>query len=435
MKFLRSASDDDLLRAQYEALADWETRITRGAGRDVFEKNGVVWLDGANGAGSAAIYYPYDDPGALLDVVDDIASHYRDRADDGEAWCFALSDESCALEPTLIAHGFARNYQPRCMALELVTMSDGFAIPDGLRVEEAADASLWDTHAHPYHGLSDDPNWRACAQSRHAAAAERPQRLWHFVAWLDDKPVGHSTLLLTEGAYGVASIWDVGVFPKYRTKGIGKEVAAHACRVARDHGAGYAVLVASHMGQPGYERLGFRTIEDGMSWTFGDEAQSRPAPTETERAFAESIARGDVPGLRGAVSSLPPDGMNAILANGHTPIELAAHVEQHGAAEWLADHGATLNVLTAWELGWVDRAQALLEESPERVNERSGKYGATLLHEAVLRGDAELARFALAAKPDLDVKDAIHDSTPLGWARFLGQNEIATLIEEHDRER
>ncbi|MBT3267826.1 GNAT family N-acetyltransferase [Candidatus Poribacteria bacterium] len=435
MRFLQNASDDGLLRAQYESLADWETRITRGAGRGVFEKNGVGWLDGANGAGSAAIYYPYDDPGALLGIVDQITAHYRDRVDDGEVWCFGLSDASLSLEPVLVALGFERNYRPRCMALELATMTGRFPIPDGLRIEEATDVSLWDTHAHPYHGLSDDPNWRATAESRQAAATQRPQRLWHFVAWLDDKPVGHSTLLLTEGAHGVASIWDVGVFPAYRSRGIGKEVAAHACRVARDRGANYALLVASHMGQPGYERLGFRTIKDGMAWTFGDEAQARPAPTETERVLAESIASGDVAVLSEIASSLPSGAMNASLANGRTPIELAAHLGRHDIAEWLMNHGGTLSVLTAWDLGWQDRALALLAASPERVNERHGKYSATLLHEAALRGDIEFARFALEASPDLDIEDAIHNSTPLGWARFLGQDEIAALIEEHDRAR
>jgi hypothetical protein len=189
------------------------------------------------------------------------------------------------------------------------------------------------------------------------------------------------------------------------------------------------------MGQPGYERLGYTAIKDGVTWTFGDEAQSRPPATEAERLLAEKIATGDVAGLSEFVPSLPPDAMNATLASGFTATGLAGALGRHAVAEWLVAHGGALTVLTAWELGWKDRARALLKESPGRVNELHGKYSASLLHEAVLRDDIDLARFVLAANPELTIKDAIHDSTALGWARFFGREEMATLIEENARER
>jgi hypothetical protein len=41
------------------------------------------------------------------------------------------------------------------------------------------------------------------------------------------------------------------------------------------------------------------------------------------------------------------------------------------------------------------------------------------------RDDAALARAVLAADPDLKIRDARFDSTPLDWAQHLGHAEIA----------
>ncbi len=59
----------------------------------------------------------------------------------------------------------------------------------------------------------------------------------------------------------------------------------------------------------------------------------------------------------------------------------------------------------------------------------------TPLHEAVSRGDMELARLLLSANPDLDVEDNEFHSTPLGWARHLGREAMAVLIEQHRQQQ
>ncbi|MEO5998959.1 MAG: hypothetical protein ABIN89_19470 [Chitinophagaceae bacterium] len=47
------------------------------------------------------------------------------------------------------------------------------------------------------------------------------------------------------------------------------------------------------------------------------------------------------------------------------------------------------------------------------------------------RNDAELAALALSAKPDLDIKDKMYDSSALNWARHLKKDTIIGLIEKY----
>ncbi|HWH50622.1 MAG TPA: ankyrin repeat domain-containing protein, partial [Gemmatimonadaceae bacterium] len=44
--------------------------------------------------------------------------------------------------------------------------------------------------------------------------------------------------------------------------------------------------------------------------------------------------------------------------------------------------------------------------------------GATALHHAAIRGQVELVRALLAARPDLTIRDRHHRSSPLGWACY-----------------
>jgi hypothetical protein len=105
------------------------------------------------------------------------------------------------------------------------------------------------------------------------------------------------------------------------------------------------------------------------------------------------------------------------------------------SAEWLTARGGTVDVISAWDLGWKERVPELLAAHPERVNQRYGGWQVTPLHVAAERNDAELARLLLAADPDLDAKDTAFRSTPLGWARHFGHAEIIALIEAHQRRK
>jgi ankyrin repeat protein len=53
----------------------------------------------------------------------------------------------------------------------------------------------------------------------------------------------------------------------------------------------------------------------------------------------------------------------------------------------------------------------------------------TALHKAVEEGDLELAQTLLRLGADPDIRDCRFDSTPLGWARYFGQESLVELLE------
>ena len=53
----------------------------------------------------------------------------------------------------------------------------------------------------------------------------------------------------------------------------------------------------------------------------------------------------------------------------------------------------------------------------------------TALHKAAEDGNLDLARTLLRLGADPGIRDTRFDSTPLGWARHFGQQEIIELLE------
>jgi hypothetical protein len=54
--------------------------------------------------------------------------------------------------------------------------------------------------------------------------------------------------------------------------------------------------------------------------------------------------------------------------------------------------------------------------------DKPGRHGATPLHWAAFHGNLEMAREILSKKPPLEVRDADHHGTPLGWAIYGSEN-------------
>jgi GNAT superfamily N-acetyltransferase len=306
------------------------------------------------------------------------------------------------------------------MGLDLRHMRVDFPLPEGLHiaVEEEND---WEVDDLPYYHRKDAARLQVYAQTK-------PQRTWHFGAWLEGRIVGHSLLHLTTGAFGVAGIYNVGVVPAARNRGVGRAVSLAACQFARALGCSYATLnAATHI----YERLGFETLGWGQTWWMHAPTLAAPPPTPAQIAFAEAVGRGDVRALAALDRRMLPEDLDAPLPCGMTPLALAVQAQKPASARWLAAQGATLDVLHAWDLGWKARIPQLLAQSPELVDRRSGAWQITPLHEAVSRGDIELVRILLAAHPDLEIQDTRFHGTPLGWARHLQRTEILALLEQH----
>lgn len=78
-----------------------------------------------------------------------------------------------------------------------------------------------------------------------------------FTGYLDGEPVAVSSLVMTDG---VAGIYAVATLPRARKRGIGAAMTLYAMAEGRRRGASIAMLQASDMGRPVYEKIGFETV-------------------------------------------------------------------------------------------------------------------------------------------------------------------------------
>jgi GNAT superfamily N-acetyltransferase len=357
--------------------------------------------------------------------LDRLLAYCRERRPLRAVSCWTLlPSRPPDLGARLVARGFEWGWQPHWMWLDLSCLAPERPTPPELRIELAGENEVWD--------VEDLPNYsRAGAERCRSAPPVHPERLWRFGAWLDGKIVGHCSVFVTTGRLGVAGVYTCGVVPSARNRGIGRAVTRAACRQALRLGCRYAVLNATPMGEPVYRSLGFASMGHGQTWWMHRHMIEAPPPSDAAIAFVEAVGRGDVAALDSISPARRPQPLDAPLASGMSPMEIAVRTGQPASAEWLTRHGATLDVISAWDLGWKERVPPMLAASPELANRRQGDWQITPLHVAVERGDAELVRLLLAAGPDLDLADTQFNSTPLGWARHFQRTEIIELLESH----
>jgi ribosomal protein S18 acetylase RimI-like enzyme len=309
------------------------------------------------------------------------------------------------LAAALLARGFSWGWQPHWMALDLSEPLPDFPAPSDLEIRLSDSDEVWKVSGLPYYAAENPP---------------RPaEGTWRFGAWLGGKVVGQSVLHVSEE--GIGGIFNVGVVPEQRRRGIGRAVSRVACEHAKKLGCRFVLLnAATHI----YHALGFRSLGYGQTWWIFQEAIAKtPLPPE-QVTFVEALGRGDVDAL-----GTPPLPLDDALLCGMTPLELCAKLQQQKSADWLLNLGATPDVLSLYDLGRAETLPALLAERPELASRRRGEMGATPLHEAVERNDLALARLVLAAHPDLSLKDHRFHATPLDWARHLGRTKMTELIE------
>lgn len=425
------ATAAQLVRATARNHTAWMTEGARASGGEVRRMNGAVWTWTPGPDGGVDIPFPRMTGATAGATLDEVVADCRRRAPK-QVGCWALTPTRPPdLGARLMARGFEWGWQPHWMALELSRMRADLLVPDGLQivVEDEAD---WDVDDLPYYTRRTAEERESLTPLARPAARVRtpPRRRWHFGAWLEGRIVGHSALHLTTGRLGVAGIYSVGVVPDARRQGIGRAVTLAACRYAQALGCRWATLNAA---TDIYGRLGFESLGRGQTWWMHREVLAGPPPTAAQTAFVEAVGRGDTASLEAIAGrgDLPPD-LDAPGPNGMTPMEAAVRPGETASAEWLAAHGATLGIIHAWDLGWRDRVPRMLADDPALANRRSGRWGLTPLHEAASRGDAALTRLLLAARPDTTIQDKQFESTPLDWARHLGQPEIAALLEGFD---
>lgn len=86
----------------------------------------------------------------------------------------------------------------------------------------------------------------------------------------------------------------------------------------------------------------------------------------------------------------------------------------------------------AAQLGRTEVARFLLDqgEDPNRYNPEGYHAHATPLHQSIAGGHLETAKLLVERGARLDTKDTIFQGTPLGWAEYCEQPEIAAFLNE-----
>lgn len=362
------------------------------------------------------------EPGARPgQVVDELLAAVRALPAPREiGWWAASGDGDRTLGAALLARGFEWGWRPRWMGLDLDRFDAALPPPDGVAIRELAGDVDWNVPDLPNHDRE---------AGRHLEALSRlgPGETVVLGAFADGAVVGKAIVHASPPPEPVAGIYDMGVVPAARRRGIGAALTARAAVRARTLGCALAVLNATPMGEPVYRRAGFVPAGWGQTWWTGRRRIAARRPAAAAIRLVEAIGAGDLEALSAAAAGRDLDGR---LRCGLRPLDVAVLLARPEAAERLVALGALLDVVAAWDLGWRDEAARLLRERPELANEPDAQIGATPLHMAVERDDEELARLVLAARPDLEAEDRTYHATPLGWATHLGRPRLEALLRE-----
>lgn len=393
---------------------------TIASGGEVHREGGMTWTYA--GAGNAAnIAFPVMEPGTAGEYLDKAMAFYR-RHEAINVGCWSLDPPTPAdLGLRLLARGFQTGWQPCWMVIDLLEMNIG-ETPPGVQIEADNDTDITKVADLPY---AEDNAYmsRALLQSQ-------PESAQRLIARVDNIIAGQTCLFMTTGPLGIAGVYNVGVIPFKRKRGLGRALVIAACKLARDRGYRYAMLNANHIGRPVYEKVGFRFVGLGATWWLMNRNYiSTPASKELI-ALTEACGRGDLDGMEIAGSKIPPALLNTPLNNGMTLVQVAALYQQQATAEWLVTHGAAFTALDAWDLHWEDRATNLLLKDPGEANRRYFEWNGTLLHIAAERNDLRLAQLALSAGTDPAIHDTIHYGNALDWAMFFKRTELIALLKE-----
>jgi GNAT superfamily N-acetyltransferase len=263
---LTDTSSSALRRATIRNLMDFNRHVRLSLHADWSEEGGLFrWITPiphGNYNGVVASSGPTD---RASERAASAIEFFRARGTRSVIWWVDADVAPDAWAPTLLLLGFAHGPDLPGMAVELAALPSepgmgtaGAASRNVRRVEDPGERDAWARTFAVGYGLP--PEWARALFDVYASLEDRggPARpLRSYVAYGAGVPVATSTLFL--GA-GVAGIYDVATLPEARGRGHGAAVTLAPLLEARSLGYRIAILHASPMGHPMYERLGFRDV-------------------------------------------------------------------------------------------------------------------------------------------------------------------------------
>jgi hypothetical protein len=244
-----------------------------------------------------------------------------------------------------------------------------------------------------------------------------------------DEAVGIVTVFM----HGTTSaLFDLGVAPSERRKGVGSALVEFAVRLAAQRGASSMTLNATPDGVGVYARAGFQDLGEGQTFWLTPE-RLRTSPSDTERRLVLAVVEDDADAVSAAFAhavEAQGQGGQTRLSCGMTLVQIGAKTCSPSVVERLVHLGAPLDVLSAWDLGWKDKAAEVARglDDGAGLDQLQDEAESALLHKAVERDDPALVEMLLAAGASADVKDGRYGSTPAGWAEVLGSHKAGEAL-------
>ena len=335
---LQNPDRTQLVLAAGNNQREWLARFAIASGGEVRGMEAATWTFSPRPKAAAALAFPHFtemDVGEQIDAFLEYCRHHRPV---NEIACWTeTAPQPWDLGARLVARGFNWGWQPHWMGLDLERSDLEIPSIEGVKIGELEENANW---SQGEFGHEEG----ATAPCKFSLTRQRPQKVWVFVATLENQVVGHCTLNLTEGLLGAAGIYDVGVARSVRRRGIGKALVHLVCRTAKELVCRFAVLNSANDGF--WLRLGFHSLGYGHTWWLREENLENETftfapPSPEEVAFVEAVGRGDLETVGELGRGRTPEELNAPILGRHmTLMQLAVEMGQEATVEWLVRYGA-----------------------------------------------------------------------------------------------
>lgn len=256
--------DPALARVVRDVYVEYFSYLAGAPGLEIHVDPDAVWKVSDGSAWSncgVGLRLPSPAPAAKK-RLDRILERYRENGRGAGFWVFP-DDEPADLEGILDSRALrCRKYFP-AMHCDLTEAAVGIAARVPLEFAPLVDYDVFGKLEHPSIGPITTRIRRFRLEAQRHLAAREPRRVWDLMAWSEGVAAGVCTVFLGERGAGV---FDMGVPERLRNRGIGGALMSYACGFARKRGAKSAVLIATNLGYPMYEKVGFREVARVGYW-------------------------------------------------------------------------------------------------------------------------------------------------------------------------
>ena len=153
---------------------------------------------------------------------------------------------------------------------------------------------------------------------------------------------------------------------------------------------------------------------------------SRFGPPDADTDIFVAAREGKLDSLSALIKA-DPALMNATNQFNQTPLRVAVMTHRTNVVEFLEQHGAQWDIVSAVMGGRPQVVREILTRQPEAIATKN--FGSSLLHLAAANGDVATTKLLLDAKADWRAQDR-RGLSPLGVARLRNQPDVVQTLRE-----